>query len=123
MMFRFKPLLIIILTIVLCVFGFMSLLRGCLSKYDERSAIAPVLYFKIGKESVLFSLVKFEKANSYSRNGSFVRKTVNTSYYIQTNDARTGKKLNSKKIKSHDQVKNFPVTMWGSDNNLAWVFL
>jgi hypothetical protein len=49
------------------VIGFIFLLRGCLSKYDERSALPGILYFEKDEKRVIFSIVKFEKATSYSK--------------------------------------------------------
>ena len=105
------------------VFGFIVLIRSCLAKYDERSAISPVLYFEQPEEAVLFSLVEFEKTTSYSQKGGMTRRSVSSSYYIQTNDAITGEKKASKKIKKRSQVKEYPIEVMGSAGNLAWVFV
>lgn len=109
-------------TIGVLIFGFIMLFRSCLAKYDERGAIStPQIVEKDGK-TVVFSLVKYEKATSYSRQGGFIRKSVSTSYYVQSNDGITGAKLQSKRIKKHKQVKSFPVEMLGVSDNTAWLF-
>lgn len=112
-----------IIVIGLCIAGFVMLLRGCLSKYDERSALPSAIYFEKGNKPVIFSIVKFEKATSYSRNGGFVRKSVSTDYYVQSNDGITLVKLLDKKVKEHGDVKNHPVELLGSSSGYAWVYL
>lgn len=118
-----KPALAIIIGIALTIFGFIYLLRGCLSKYDERFAITPALYFEQPDKSVLFAIVEHQQATSYSQKGNFVQKTVSTSYYIQTNDPQTAAFLNEKKIKKSSQVKNYPVDILGASGNNAWLFM
>lgn len=118
-----KPALIVIATVAVIVCGFFFLIRGCLSAYDERSAIPPLLYFEKDGKSVVFSIVKFEKATSYSRKGGMVSKSVSTNYYIQANDAATGKKIDAKKIKHHSDIKTHPVRVMGASGNNAWVFI
>lgn len=110
-----------IIIIALAIAGFIFAFRSCLSKYDERSAIPPVLYFKNDSISVLFSLVKYEKATSYSRSRGFTHKTVSDYYYIQCNNALTGEKINSREITS--DIKNFPEVVLGGEGHHAWVFI
>lgn len=112
-----------ILFIALLVMGFIYLLRGCLSKYDERSALPRVLYFKKDTQSVVFSIVKFEKATSYSQKGGFISKSVSTNYFIQTNNATTGAKINQEKVKHHRDIKTFPVEIMGASDGIAWIFM
>jgi hypothetical protein len=54
---------------VLLMIGIMALflfgIRSCLSQYDERSALAPVVYVEKGGKAVLVSLIHFEQTNSY----------------------------------------------------------
>jgi hypothetical protein len=123
MMLLRKPVLIVIGTVAVIVCGFFFLLRGCLSAYDERSAIPPLLYFEKDGKSVVFSIVKFEKATSYSRKGNFVSKSVSTNYFVQVNDAVTGKKIDDKKIKHHSDIKTHPVRIMGASGNSAWAFI
>ena len=47
------------IVIIAIVAGFIFLLRGCLSGYDERSAITPVLYFEKDGKAVVFSIVEY----------------------------------------------------------------
>ncbi len=108
---------IISLVVVSFVFG----LRSCLSKFDERSAIPPILYFKNDSTGVLLSLIKYSKANSYERTGGFTRKTVTNYYYIQCNDAITGEKISSREITS--DIKNFPEKILGAEGHHAWAFI
>jgi hypothetical protein len=104
------------------VFGFILLLKSCLAKYDERCALPPVLYFEKPGSQVVFSIVKFEKTVSYSSSGGMSRRTVNTSYYVQCNDAVTGEKKSSKKIKRSSKIKQYPVEILGSTTQWAWIF-
>jgi hypothetical protein len=112
-----------IIVIVALVAGFIFLLRGCLAAYDERSAQPPVLCFEKDGKAVVVAIVKYEEATSYKSNGGSTTKTVSTTYYLQINDAVTGQKINSKKIKDYEDVKNFPIGMLGKGNGKAWLFL
>ncbi len=118
-----KPILVVVTTVIIIVAGFFFLLRGCLSRYDERSALPQVLYFEKDGKQVIFSVVKFEKATSYSSKNGMTSKSVSTNYFIQTNDAATGKKISDQKIKHHRDIKNFPVRIMGAADNKAWVFM
>ncbi|MEO5647209.1 MAG: PA2928 family protein [Chitinophagaceae bacterium] len=112
-----------VIVLGLCIFGFVSLIRGCLSEYDERSGLPPSLFFEQSGKPVIFSLVKYGKATSYSRNGGFIRKSMSTSYYVQVNDGITSNKIAAKKVKDHGDIKNYPVELIGAASNLAWLFL
>ena len=103
--------------------GIFFLIKGCLSKFDEKYAIAPSLLINKDGKNIIFSITKFEKTTSYSRNGGMVRRTVNTSYYIQTNDGNTAELIKEKKIKNSRSIKNYPVEVLGSSNGQAWIFL
>jgi len=118
-----KTVLGMLALIAVIVVGFMFLLRGCLASYDERSAIAPALFFEKDGRAVVFIIVKYEKATSYSRKGGIVNKSVSTNYYIQVNDALTGVKLDQKKIRHHSDVKNYPISAMGKAGDKAWVFI
>jgi hypothetical protein len=121
----------IVLAIALLVFGFIFLLRSCLSQFDERAAIggsssgsaSQFLVFEKDGKGVIFSLVQFEKTISYSRNGGMTNKQVSTTYYAQSNDLATAAKLVSQKIKNHREVKNYPIEIMGAAGNQAWVFV
>lgn len=103
--------------------GFIFLLRGCLSGYDERSAIAPALYFEKDGKSVVFTIVEYGKATSYSSGPKGTFKSMSVNYYIQVNDGTTGELISNKKIKHNSDIKFRPVTVMGSGNNKAWVFI
>src|SRR5688500_8593420 len=118
-----KSILFILLFIGIMVIGFIFLLRGCLSKFDERSALPGILYFEKEGQGVIFSIVKFEKATSYSQKGGITHKSVSTNYFIQTNDAVTGKKIADKKVRHNSDIKNHPVEVLGGSNNTAWIFM
>lgn len=105
------------------VVGVVFLLRGCLAAYDERAALPPLLYFEKDGRQIVFAIVKYESATSYRSGGGYTSKTVSTNYYLQTNDAVTGEKIAVKKIKHHSDVKNFPVTIMGKSDGMAWVFI
>jgi hypothetical protein len=123
MTLKYKVSLTVLLVIGGIVFGIIYLVRGCLSKYDELSALPRIIHFRRDNQSVVVSLVKFEKATSYSRSGGFVRKSVSTSYYIQANDAMTGSKIKDRKIKDHSDIKNYPVEIMGGSKTHAWMYL
>ncbi|HKO82388.1 MAG TPA: hypothetical protein VJU78_18390, partial [Chitinophagaceae bacterium] len=78
MTFWKKSILSIFIFIGVVVAGFIFLLRGCLAKYDERSALPGILYFEKDGQKIIFSIVKFEKATSYSQKGGMVSKSVST---------------------------------------------
>src|SRR5688500_13935245 len=67
---------------IFIVGGFMLLMRSCLSKYDERSAHLPAILFSNDSNTVIFSIVGYDKTTSYSSGGGFTRKTVTTTYLI-----------------------------------------
>ena len=113
----------LLLIIILVVGGFIFSLRACLSQYDERFASPPLLVFSQNSRTVIFTLVHFQKVNSYSRRGNMVNKSVSISYYVQTNDAATGQKIHAVRIKDHSDIKNYPVETLGAANGLAWLFL
>lgn len=100
--------------------GMFFLIRGCLSKYDERSAITPSLLFEADGKPIIFSVCRFEKTTSYSRKGNMVRKSVNVSYSIQTNDGITAALIANKKIKSNK--KSYTVEILGAAGNQAWIY-
>ena len=109
--------------VIAFVFGLFFLMRSCLAKYDERSAMPRALYFEKDTQSIIFSIVKFDKTVSYSQNGGFIQKTVNTDYSIQCNDAVSGKKILAQKIKEAEDLKNYPVEILGASNGHAWLFM
>lgn len=111
------------LVIGLLVVGFIFLIRSCLSKFDERAAVVPVLLIEKDGQQVLFSLVKFEKTTSYQQSVGFTSKSVSTTWFAQTNDPQTGAAINQQKIKHHSDIKHWPVQAIGSAAGLAWVFV
>lgn len=111
------------LGVIIVIGGFIFLLRSCLAGYDERSVLSPSLYFNKDGKELVFSIVQYQKAISYKSGGGMTTKSVSTTYYIQTNDAVTGEKLDIKKIKHHSDVKNYPVHVIGKAGNIAWVFI
>ncbi len=123
MLLNARPVLGIILAAALIVIGFVYLLKGCLAKYDERFAKPPVLLFEKDGKSVVFAITEFQKTVSYSRKGGMVRKSVNTTYYIQTNDAATAEILAEKKVKKQREIKNHPVEIMGASGDNAWLFM
>ncbi|MBK8520678.1 MAG: hypothetical protein IPL54_07250 [Chitinophagaceae bacterium] len=54
-----------VLILAAVIAGFIFLLRGCMSRYDERSAITPVLFFEKADKGIVFSIIKYGKATSY----------------------------------------------------------
>ena len=103
--------------------GFVFLMRGCMSRYDERAALTPALYFEKAGKAVVFAIVKYGKATSYKSNGGSTFKSLNTYYYIQSNNAETGEVIGVKEIKHSSDIKFHPVTTMGSGNGRAWVFM
>lgn len=113
----------IVIIFVTVSVGFAFLLRGCLSNYDERSAITPALVFEKDNRSVVFGIVKYGKTVSYEQNGGITQKQMSTNYFIQSNDAVTGELIANKKIKHNKDIKFHPVTVMGSGNGKAWIFM
>ena len=111
------------IVIIALIAGFIFLLRGCLSGYDERSAITPALYFEKDGKSVVFTIVEYGKATSYSSGPKGTFKSMSTNYFIQANDAATAALIENKKIKHHSDIKFHPVKLMGNGNNKAWVFI
>ncbi len=111
------------LVLIAIVAGFIFLLRGCLSGYDERSAITPALYFEKDGKAVIFSIVEYGKATSYSSGPKGTFKSMSVNYFIQANDAKTAELIANKKIKHNSDIKFHPVKVMGAGNNTAWVFI
>lgn len=111
------------IVIIALIAGFIFLLRGCLSGYDERSAITPALYFEKDGRSVVFTIVEYGKATSYSSGPKGTFKSMSTNYFIQANDAVTAALIANKKIKHNSDIKFRPVKLMGNGNNRAWVFI
>ncbi|MFT3674567.1 MAG: PA2928 family protein [Chitinophagaceae bacterium] len=112
-----------LLAVAAFVAGLLFMIRGCLSRYDERSAVGPVLFFPNEKKQLLFSVIQSEEATSYSQKGGFTQKTVSTTYLIQSNDAVTGEKIAVQKVKRHKDIRSFPVESVAAWGQLAWVYL
>ncbi len=112
-----------IVFIGLLIAGFIFLLRGCLSRYDERSAITPALYFEKDNKGIVFTIIRYGKANSYKSNGGSTYKSLSVNYFIQSNDAATGELIDNKKIKHNSDIQFHPVTVMGTGNGKAWVFI
>jgi hypothetical protein len=112
-----------ILILAAVIAGFIFLLRGCMSRYDERSSITPVLFFEKADKGIVFSIIKYGKATSYKRSGGSTFKSLSTNYFIQTNDAETGELIANKKIKHNSDVKFHPITVMGKGNGKAWIFI
>ncbi|MFN8243312.1 MAG: PA2928 family protein [Ferruginibacter sp.] len=113
----------IAVAVIAMIAGMYFLMRGCLSAYDERSATGKILYFEKDGKSVVCTIVKYDAATSYRSGGGITSKTVSTSYYIQSNDAVTGEKRESKKISAHSSIKNYPVSVMGAGGGKAWLFV
>jgi gas vesicle protein len=111
------------IVLIAIVAGFIFLLRGCLSRYDERSAIPPALVFEKDGKSVVFTIIQYGKATSYSSGPRGTFKSLSTNYFIQVNDAATAAFISNKKIKHHSDVKFHPVKVMGASHNTAWVFM
>lgn len=111
------------LVLITIIAGFIFLLRGCLSGYDERSAITPALYFEKDDKAVVFSIVEYGKATSYKSGPGGTFKSMSVNYFIQANDAKSAVLIANKKIKHHSDIKFHPVKVLGAGNNTAWVFI
>jgi len=118
-----KKITLTFLLSALIITGFVIGIRSCLSKYDEHSALPPVLYFKNDSIAILFSLVKFSKTTSYSTKGGFTNKSISNHYYSQTNSALTGEKIAASEIEEVKAIKHFPEVVMGAAGNNAWIFL
>ncbi len=118
-----KPVIIIVITIIVITGGFFLLIRGCLSRYDERFALTPGMYFEKDGKGVLVNIVEHEQATSYSQKGGMVSKSVIATYYIQTNDAVSAALLQEKKVKENSDIEYYPVEMMGASGNMAWMFM
>jgi hypothetical protein len=112
-----------VIVIIAIIAGFIFLLRGCMSRYDERSAITPALYFEKDGKAVVFTVIEYGEATSYKSGPGGTFKSMSTSYYLQANDATTGEVTANKKVKHSSDIKFRPVTVMGAGNNKAWVFI
>jgi hypothetical protein len=112
-----------IILVMLFTAGILLLVRGCLAEYDERAALAPVLHFEKDGKSVLFAIVRFAKTTSYEQDGGIIQKTYSYSYFLQGNDAHSGIKINSRRVRANTIIKHFPAEVIGAAHNHAWIFM
>lgn len=117
-----RPTLAFLIGLVLIIGGFIFLLRGCLSRYDERFARNPLLLVEDNGRQQLVSLVEFQRAVNYSRSGGFVRKTVRVTFYLQTHDVKTGAVTGLVKVKKGKSIKQYPVELIAASGPHAWLF-
>lgn len=130
-----RPLIIAIIVIIVLSAGSLLLIRSCLfgkggkglggapAGMREQYASAPALYLEKDGKAVILTIMPHLKIHSYSRQGNMVRKSASTTYYLQTNDAATAAMLSEVKLKSHTDIKNYPVEVIGASGSLAWVFV
>ncbi|MGC4103993.1 PA2928 family protein [Ferruginibacter sp.] len=111
-----------VLFIGLLIAGFVFLLKGCLSKYDERYALPTVLYFEQPDKAIMFSIVKYDETTSYQQHNGFISKSFDNHCFIQSNNATTGEKIQSKELKRPDK-KNYNEEALGASGSNAWVFI
>ena len=111
------------LVTILISAGFILLMRSCLSKYDERSAKLPAIIYSDDSTAFVCTIVAFDKTTSYSSGRGMTTKTVNTTYYLQTNDINTAAKIKQKEIKDHQDIKEWPVRIMGHSSGAIWVFM
>ncbi|MBK6938040.1 MAG: hypothetical protein IPH18_15030 [Chitinophagaceae bacterium] len=114
---------VIFLAIAGIIAGFVFLLRGCLAQYDERFIKTPALHFSINERNIIASIVEYQRATSYSQQGGFIRKSVSTTYYLQTSDGVTAELIKQTKLKKQSAIKQYPVEMLGAAENNAWMFI
>ncbi len=112
-----------IIVVLAIIAGSVFLLRGCLSKYDERSALPPALYFEKDNKGIVFTIIQYGIATSYKSGPGGTFKSMSTSYYIQSNDAATGEVIATKEMKDNSDIKFHPVTVMGTGNGRAWFFM
>lgn len=130
-----RPLIIAIIAILVLTAGSLLLIRSCLfgkggkglggapAGMREQYASAPALYLEKDGKAVILTIMPHLKIHSYSRQGNMVRKSASTTYYLQTNDANTAAMLSETKLKSHTDIKNYPVEVMGASGSIAWVFM
>jgi hypothetical protein len=121
----------IAVVVVLVAAGSFLLIRSLLSRHDERAAVgggggsqsaSQFLVFEKDGKGVIFSLVRYDRTISYSRQGGSTRKSIQSTYYAQTNDLATAAKNGSEKIKGSGELKAYPVELLGAAAGKAWLF-
>lgn len=129
-----RPLIIAIIVIIVITAGSLYLIRSCMfgggkgfggapKGMREQYANAPALYLEKEGKGVILTIVSHLKIHSYSRQGNMVRKSASTTYYLQTNDAATAAMLDEVKLKSHTDIKSYPVEVMGAAGTNAWIFM
>jgi len=110
--------------IALGIFGFVMLLRGCLSAHDQRFKISRAIIFdNVNGQNIVLSLVENRRTTSYSSGRGITRTSYRTTLWLQTNDLATGDMVQKKKVINISRIKNYPVELWGAANGLAWGFI
>lgn len=111
---------IFVTIIIICsIAGFIFLLRGCLSLYDENYLLGKIQNYNTGEKDVLVSLRKFDKCTYYSSGGGVTHRGIKTYYFLQSREPETGKLIKEVKIKTDDKYNI--VKMLGGKENI-WVY-
>lgn len=105
------------------IFGFIMLMKGCLSKYDQHFKFTKAVVTGSEGQDIIFTLVQNRKTTSYSRGSGINYTEYNTTIWARTFDLNTGKELQKKKIINISKVKNHPVQVWGAAGGKIWCFI
>lgn len=114
----FASVLFVTIMIICCIAGFIFLLRGCLSLYDDNYLLGKTKIYKAGEKKLLVSLRKFDKCTYYSRQAGVTHRSIRIYYFLQSREPETGKLIKEIKIKTY---KNYNVKILGGDENI-WIY-
>ena len=129
-----RPLLLAIIAIIVLTAGSLFLIRSCLfgkggkgwggapAGMREEYATVPALFLEHNGKTVVLSIEAHLKIHSWTKRGNSVTKRASTTYYLQANDASTAALIREVKLKSHTDIKHYPVQVLGVSGKIAWIF-
>ena len=117
---RYKISLLPILVIVAFVVGFITLLKGCLGKYDSYGVEGWPAFSKDNK--ITTAVTVENNTTSYTQRGGFTSINYASTYFISAYENASGKLLKRKKLIELNDLRYKPLRAYGGYNNLLWVF-
>jgi hypothetical protein len=117
-----KIALVLIIFIAILIFGFITLIRSCLSQYDERAKIDNAFIYQYLDKDVVVFLFEYQSCTSFSSQGGYTRKSVTNYYYLQTRDAEDLHLIKQTEF-DNDKVPNTSaLKLFGVVDNVIWLF-
>jgi hypothetical protein len=117
---RSKIIFIPVMAIIAFVLGLLTLMRGCLSTYDNYGVEGWPATSANNKTTATVTVEN--KTTSYTQRDGFTAINYASTYYLSAYDNESGQLLKRKKLIELDDLKFKPLKAYGGFNNLLWVF-